>query len=76
MEYTFEIADEFINTIVEKELEAYIETLEQALNDYKEFPDKWIAIFSTNKEEDKKEIKKTLKAMKRVKALYTVGGNV
>ena len=75
MEYTIKIDNEMINDLVEKELGDYIKTLEKDLQNYKDFPGMFIAIFNTDPKKDQKEIKKTLKALKRIKALYTVGGN-
>ena len=75
MEYTIKINDDMINNLIEKELGDYIETLEKDLQNYKDFPGMFIAIFDIDPKKDQKEIKKTLKALKRIKALYTVGGN-
>lgn len=69
---TLEIEHETIESIVLEELLEQLDYHEEYLREYEHSTREFIAIYSTDKKEDIKQIKKMIKALKRVIELYTV----
>ena len=65
-----EIDDEVADQIVVASLTSTVDYWEQQLQRYKDPEHGWIALFSVDPEEDKKEIRKMIKAAKRVLSFY------
>ena len=65
-----EIDDEITDKIVVANLTLTVDYWEEQLSRYKDPEHGWIAIFSVDPEEDKKEIRKMIKAAKRVLSYY------
>lgn len=65
-----EIDDEMVDQLFVASLTSTVEYWGQQLQRYKDPDHGWIALFSVDPEEDKKEIKKMIKAAKRVLSFY------
>lgn len=70
-----EIDIDMAETLVVPVLKDSLEMLENDLRAYDDEEDRFIAIFSTDRDEDIKMIKKHIKALKRVINWYAVPGD-